>query len=305
MGGAIQIVAFVLSAFIAIAGALGMATTMSMFRSAILLMASFMGVAGLFLLLSADLLGLLQIMMYIGGMLVMALFMVLFMPDPGGAMMADMPDMMTPVERLFSLGLVAKTPTHAASEDHGEEGRHAHHHEGGHQGAAHDRAHVAHGDNNQGGHGDMSEISDMSDMSDMSMVTPVRAWAAWLAVAMGCGLVGLLVLRPSWSVSSAAPDPNSARQVGSLLMGKYMVGFEGAGVLILIGIFGAVLAAHSHQHPDKADRSARVAVNKPPPAVEPDLLKPLSEPRPNHDHDSSRPGDPNSHVAAADGGKLT
>jgi len=103
--GIAEVVAFGLSAFIAVAGALGVTTTMSMFRSGIFLMASFIGVAGLFILLSADLLSLLQIMMYIGGMLVMILFMVLFMPDPGGAMMAAMPGMMSPVERFFSRGL--------------------------------------------------------------------------------------------------------------------------------------------------------------------------------------------------------
>ncbi len=108
--GIAEMIAFGLSAFITVAGALGMATTMSMFRSGIFLMASFMGAAGLFILLSADLLGVLQIMMYIGGMLIMILFMVLFMPDPGGAMMADMPGMMTPIEKFFSLGLAPKNP---------------------------------------------------------------------------------------------------------------------------------------------------------------------------------------------------
>ncbi len=98
-----QWLAFLFFAFIALAGALGMATTMSMFRSGIFLMASFFGVAGLFILLSADLLALLQIMMYIGGMLVMILFMVLFSHDPGGAMMAGMK--MSKVERFFTLGI--------------------------------------------------------------------------------------------------------------------------------------------------------------------------------------------------------
>ena len=55
-----QWIAFVVFGLIALAGALGMATTMSMFRSGIFLMASFMGVAGLFILLLADLLGFLQ-----------------------------------------------------------------------------------------------------------------------------------------------------------------------------------------------------------------------------------------------------
>jgi NADH-quinone oxidoreductase subunit J len=288
MGKVLEIVAFAVSAFVAIVGALGMATTMSMFRSAIFLMASFMGVAALFLLLSADLLGLLQIMMYIGGMLVMALFMVLFMPDPGGTMMAAMPDMMTPLERLFSLGLVPGKPAGANSEPDSQSGGHSHHHEGGPQGAGHGSGHEAHGESGRAGH---PAMSDMSDMSDMTMVTPVRAWAGWLAVATACGLVGLLALRPSWSVSSAVPDPDSPRQVGLLLMGKYMVGFEAAGFLILIGIFGAVFAAHSDCHPDKTDRNARVAVSEPPTPIEPDLLSPVATPPPNQHSDSAIDGD--------------
>jgi NADH-quinone oxidoreductase subunit J len=272
-----EIIAFTLSAFTAIAGALGMATTMSMFRSAVFLMASFMGVAGLFILLSADLLGFLQIMMYIGGMLVMALFMVLFMPDPGGAMMASMPGL-TLIERLFSRGLAQNNPNSGEPEEGGGD-------------AGHD-THAA----REGGH-DMAHM----DMSDMSMVTPVRTWAVGLAVATGCVLVGLLILRPSWRVSSAVPDPRSAEEVGSLLMDKYMVGFEGAGFLILIGIFGAVLAAHSRQHPDRRDRKARVAVNAPPPAIESDLLEPLAQSR--QDGDRCSPDPNGSHAQHAGGPK--
>jgi NADH-quinone oxidoreductase subunit J len=254
--GVAQIVAFATSAFVAVAGALGMATTMSMFRSAIFLMASFMGVAGLFILLSADLLGLLQVMMYIGGMLVMVLFMVLFMPDPGGAMMATMPDMMTPIERFFSLGLARKESPGGSPDKHAGSAEQGDDHESG----AHD------------GH-----RMDHMDISDMSMVTPVRGWAAWLALATGIALVSLLLLRSSWPTSPAVPDPRSALQVGSLLMDKYMIGFEGAGFLILIGIVGAVLAAHAGQHPDRSDRGARVAVDAPPPPIEPDALALPSE----------------------------
>lgn len=254
-----EIIAFAASAFIAVAGALGMATTMSMFRSAIFLMASFMGVAGLFILLAADLLGLLQIMMYIGGMLVMVLFMVLFMPDPGGAMMAAMPDMMSPVERLFSLGLTpADTQSHKSEGPSGYSGDN---------------------DDPEGGHGGGADMRQM-DMADMSMVTPVRSWAAWLSATAGCGLVGLLVLRPSWPLSGSVPDPRSAEQVGSLLMGKYMIGFEAAGLLILIGIVGAVLAAHSSARRDSGDRRARVAIDAPPPPVELDILEPAGSAAP-------------------------
>jgi NADH:ubiquinone oxidoreductase subunit 6 (subunit J) len=318
MTAAFELTAFGISAFIAVAGALGMTTTMSMFRSGIFLMASFIGVAGLFILLSADLIGLLQVMMYIGGFLVMILFMVLVMHDPGGAMMAGMD--MAPLERWFSKGLVPRQPSEAGQDGHrqGEagdqataaaHGGHAEPHEprqGGaahgeqaraHDGAAKAMPHEAHGGHgghgeqadrqhgqasheheHGGGHGgmDMGEM-DMGEM-DMSMVTPVRPLAAWLALGVGIVLVGMLVLRPAWSVSDALPDPDSARRVGNLLMDKYMVAFEGAGFLILIGVFGAVLLARPSAYPDDASRTARVAVDAKPEPIRGDSLAPLTGP---------------------------
>ena len=259
MTAAFQIVAFALSAFVAIAGALGMTTTMSMFRSGIFLMASFFGVAGLFILLSADLIGILQIMMYIGGMLVMILFMVLFMPDPGGAMMAGMEDL-APLERWFSKGLA---PRKAASVglEHGE---------GSNEKQAGDGHSQHHKEDEHDGH-EMKKMGEM-DMSDMSMTTPVRSFAVWLASAAALFLVAMLLLRPSWPVVAARPDPESARRIGHLLMEKYMVGFEGAGVLILIGIFGAVLMARPSSYPDDPSRDAKTAVAEKPPSIADDRL---------------------------------
>lgn len=223
----VQWAAFIIFAAISIAGALGMATTMSMFRSGIFLMGSFFGVAGLFILLLADLLALLQVMMYVGGMLVMILFMVMFSHDPGGSMMAGMK--MSPVERFFSLGIPPE------------------------------------------------EMEDM-DMSGMSMTTPVKRHAAVIGLIIGIGLVALLLLRPVWPVVSTLPASDSARKVGTLLMGKYMMAFEGAGLLILIGIFGAVLMARAGQFAEKPGREARVAHEEPPGPIRETPLKPDHEP---------------------------
>lgn len=318
MSAVFEATAFAVCAFIAVAGALGMTTTMSMFRSGIFLMASFIGVAGLFILLSADLIGLLQVMMYIGGFLVMILFMVLVMHDPGGAMMAGMD--MAPLERWSSLGLISRQPPDAGQDGHGhgdagsqanapghegpsmphgpQQGGEAHGeqthtyvgaanampHEahGGHGGhAARQNGQAAHDHEQGGGHGDM----DMGGM-DMSMVTPVRPLAAWLALAVGVVLVGMLILRPAWPVSDAVPDPDSARRVGHLLMEKYMVAFEGAGFLILIGIFGAVLLARPSVYPDDASRAARVAVDVKPEPIRDDHLAPLAGPDRSAEHAS-------------------
>jgi NADH-quinone oxidoreductase subunit J len=319
MTSGFEIAAFSICAFVAIAGALGMTTTMSMFRSGIFLMASFVGVAGLFILLAADLIGVLQIMMYIGGFLVMILFMVLVMHDPGGAMMAGME--MAFVERWFSKGLVPREAQHnndaGPAHHYGHEPRHEAHQEPDHdsshveearspaQHGGRDHEHSQHGNHPlqhspHGGeqgqamhHGNADNNSkDMGGM-DMSMVTPVRPVAAWLAGGIGVLLVSMLLLRPSWRVVSALPDPDSARRVGHLLMEKYMVAFEGAGFLILIGIFGAVLLARPSTYPDDSSRSARVAVDERPEPITDEGLSPLAERNSTspHHHERARHSD--------------
>ncbi len=56
----------------------------SMVRAAYWLMASFVGVAGILLLIGAEFLGLVLILMMAGEMTIMALFMVMFMMNPAG-----------------------------------------------------------------------------------------------------------------------------------------------------------------------------------------------------------------------------
>ncbi len=67
-----------------------MTLTMSMYRAGLSLMLCLVAMAGLFVLLEADMLAVIQVMMNVGGMLVMTLFMVMLMQDPGGEMMWDM-----------------------------------------------------------------------------------------------------------------------------------------------------------------------------------------------------------------------
>lgn len=90
MAGVLEWLAFLVFAAIALAGALSMLLTMSMYRAGLFLMASLVSLAGLFVLLSAPLLAAVQIMMNVGGMMVMILFMVMLMMDPGGEMMWNM-----------------------------------------------------------------------------------------------------------------------------------------------------------------------------------------------------------------------
>jgi NADH-quinone oxidoreductase subunit J len=87
MSGLLEWILFLSFSLIAIVTAAGMLLTMSMYRAGLALMASFVALAGLFILLGAALLAAIQIMMNVGGMLVMVLFMVMIMMDPGGEMM--------------------------------------------------------------------------------------------------------------------------------------------------------------------------------------------------------------------------
>jgi NADH-quinone oxidoreductase subunit J len=280
LAAAFQIIAFTLFAVIAVAGALGMATSMSMFRSGIFLMASFMGVGGLFILLMADLLGMLQIMMYIGGMLVMILFMVLFSQDPGGSMMAGMMKQgtmkMSWLEMLFSRGLVQGQ--HGNNEEHGS--------------ASHMQRHT---DDTQqagsNGHRDQEQQHEPKqqgmDMDDMSMFTPIKRQAAILALLIGALLTAFILFRPAWPVISQIPDQNSPGQIGTLLMGKYMIAFEGSGLLILLGIFASVMISRPSKHPDPSDRELlKAAVAQNPAPIEPDALQQV---QPRHSREEQEP----------------
>jgi NADH:ubiquinone oxidoreductase subunit 6 (subunit J) len=90
MAGVIEWIVFLALSAVAIVTAASVLLTMSMYRAGLALMSSFVALAGLFVLLDADLLAAIQIMMNVGGMLVMVLFMVMAMMDPGGEMMWDM-----------------------------------------------------------------------------------------------------------------------------------------------------------------------------------------------------------------------
>ena len=90
MNGLIEWGIFLALSAVAIITAACMIITMSMYRAGLALMASFVALAGLFILLNADLLAAIQVMMNVGGMLVMVLFMVMIMMDPGGEMMWGM-----------------------------------------------------------------------------------------------------------------------------------------------------------------------------------------------------------------------
>jgi NADH-quinone oxidoreductase subunit J len=117
MNGIIEWILFSAFSLIAVTTAAGMILTMSMYRAGLALMASFVSLAGLFILLNTDLLAAIQIMMNVGGMLVMVLFMVMIMMDPGGEMMWGMKrDMHMPGPGAFSMHMPRGKPPEAEND---------------------------------------------------------------------------------------------------------------------------------------------------------------------------------------------
>lgn len=89
--------------------------TSSMVRSAFSLLASMAAIGGIFLALEAEFLGVLQLMMMATEMTIMAVFMVMFMMDPGGLGQMDMSHQKRPsiaagtVACLITLGVALLT----------------------------------------------------------------------------------------------------------------------------------------------------------------------------------------------------
>jgi len=355
MNGVIEWIIFLPLALIAIVTAAGMIITMSMYRAGLALMASFVALAGLFILLDADLLAAIQVMMNVGGMLAMVLFMVMMMMDPGGEMMWGMKrDMHMPGPGAFSMHMPSGPPppeereqqetqkqesepqtytcsmhpeiqqdhpgtcpkcgmtllekknsmqsdapmmmsvSHESdtlvkqdmpvrsihdmsmgSQENTEHSQHQHTRhdmdthdvnmskmEKGEQGTDGDSKHDM-SDMNMGGQdmsymGGKQDISDMNMggmtprqnydmMVDMAMSTAQLPWAIILGVLSAVLLIALLILTP-WSLANTVPTQDASRVVGELLLSRYMIAFEGAALLILAGIAGAVLLA-KREHP--------------------------------------------------------
>jgi len=207
---------------------------------------------------------------------------VMFSHDPGGAMMAEME--MSPIERLFSLGIPPMKMEEDQQEDQDEDpSSHSGQGDGGQESGAHDghsaddgarqtEEHEGSENSGQDSHKAQGHEGMQMDMQSMSMTTPLKRPAAVLAACSALLLTLMLLLNAEWPVTQAQPDPRSAHQVGGMLMSKYMMAFEGAGLLILIGIYGAVLLSRPGSHPDDSGRLGRAAIDdKPVPIAEPPL----------------------------------
>ncbi len=313
MNGILEWIIFLPLALIAIVTAAGMIITMSMYRAGLALMASFVALAGLFILLDADLLAAIQVMMNVGGMLAMVLFMVMMMMDPGGEMMWGMKrDMHMRGPGAFSMHMPSGSPPPEDEPQESQQQEDKPHmytcsmhpeiqqdhqgtcpkcgmtliakkgldqpdnqdnHEMSMSDANNDMAtpmtskqgmssmnmdeHAMHiptkttdgQEVDMDGHamagmdmGGMTPRQNYDMMVDMAMSTAQLPWAIVLGVISAIVLIALLILTP-WPPAGAAPTQDASRVVGELLLSRYMIAFEGAALLILAGIAGAVLLA--------------------------------------------------------------
>jgi NADH-quinone oxidoreductase subunit J len=203
-------------------------------------------------------------------------------------MMAGMK--MSPIERLFTLGVPSADSHQKGKDSGGKQNPAMGEMVGGNQSAGQDgpskSGQQEHGQQGEDptqmggmkgeGHGQAGDSGKMQHGGmDMSMTTSIKPLAIAVGLLTTIFLAALMILRPAWQLSEAAPNTNSAQQAGNMLMGKYMMAFEGAGLLILVGIFGAVLLARAGRFPDTSNREAEVAVDGKPAPIETEALEPL------------------------------
>jgi len=79
-------------------------TTPLVFRAAIYLIGSLLGMAGFFMLLGAEFMSAVQIVVYVGGIVVLIIFAVMLTSEPGG--MQDRPDIKRTIPAAIVSGLV-------------------------------------------------------------------------------------------------------------------------------------------------------------------------------------------------------
>jgi NADH:ubiquinone oxidoreductase subunit 6 (subunit J) len=70
-------IVFIILSAVVLGGALAMVITKSMFRAALFMALSFVGIAGLFVLLEAELLGMLQLLVYVGAIAILIIFAIM------------------------------------------------------------------------------------------------------------------------------------------------------------------------------------------------------------------------------------
>lgn len=233
MIGVIEWVLFLALAAVAVLTALLYVLTMSMYRAAVTVMASFAAVAGLMVMLDADMLAAMVMMMGIGSMLLMILFMLMEMPMPGGEMMwKEKKRMRIPGLGAMTYHLLSQAPPDAPG---------------------HDTDHGQHEVPDK----EWDELSARERwdlMWQMGMQTNQLRWAIGLGSAVAVLAIAIVAMTP-WPIAETGPTREAEAAVGELLLSRYMIGMEAAAFLILSGMIGAVILARRERERRDPDES--------------------------------------------------
>ena len=163
---------FILFALITVVSAMFVVLTGNIAKAAFSLMFTFLGLAGLYVLLAADFIAATQVMVYVGGILVLLLFGVMLTRKVDGG------------------------PTMA--------------------------------------------------------VRPIKAFPAFVLAAGVVLVVQVVIFKTDWSVPPAGAElpATTVDGLGRLFLGKYMLPFEVASVLLLVVLIGAMFLARKEENSD-------------------------------------------------------
>jgi NADH-quinone oxidoreductase subunit J len=211
-----SILLFIGGSALTLGAAYFMLRTMSMLKAGVGLMGSALGAAFLLFTLHADVVATMTIMMFGPAMLGMILFMLMLMEDSGGFMMTagnDVSSMST-----------KDSPTMA----HGD------------RDVAVDDVEPEVERQAAGMLGKIGEIAPMTDGMDMAMTNSQMRWAGWLALGFFVANAVVVVATP-WTQHAGTPALLQPFLIGTSLLEKYMLVFEGCGFLILLSVIVATM----------------------------------------------------------------
>ncbi len=160
-------VVFLLVSLFTVGSALMVVTHKNLFSSALFLVASFFGVAALYVLLEAEFLAVAQVLIYVGAIATLIIFAI-----------------------MLTRGMMS------------------------------------------------GRTSPRNDQA---------AWAGLASVVLGLVLLYVVVFRVQWPVVEKPVPPDAIEQLGRALVGRYVVPFEVASVLLLAALVGAVLIAREKE----------------------------------------------------------
>jgi NADH:ubiquinone oxidoreductase subunit 6 (subunit J) len=88
--------------------------------------------------------------------------------------------------------------------------------------------------------GKIGEIAPMTDGMDMAMTNSQMRWAGWLALGFFVANAVVVVATP-WTQHAGTPALLQPFLIGTSLLEKYMLVFEGCGFLILLSVIVATM----------------------------------------------------------------